>query len=366
MKYLWKEKKPFKHKIIILLIIIVLIFLGYAKIKSCKVKAVGVDYQDFNSLNTSGFNILTQIKLPVRRGELNPLANNAITLLSMDGGAYIMWQYKVDSDNIVEGLTFQCYERHDEIIDTFELDYNTSYIERVLLNPLELDTSKQEYNETIDIFLNRLSNGEFQLWYLSEHRQARQIYLNSWFQQVYTDLYVDININASDINNSDTARTFFAVGEIYTGDIITSWAVENAPFFNSFGYYNMNLYYYGVNAQTWSKGYENGQSAGFLRGYENGYVEGGNYGYQVGHEDGYAEGVEATQGEAYNKGLQDGLNDNFYRKGLYGWIQGIFTAISGFLSIKLGEHFTIGGLLVIPLAITLCWAILKMMRGGGS
>lgn len=366
MRYQWKDKKPTKHKIIILLIIIVLGFVGYTKIKSCKVKAVGIDYQDFNSLNTSGFNILTQIKLPVRRGILNPLANSEITLLSMDGGAYIMWQYNVDSNNTVEGISFKCYERHGEIIDTFELNYNNTYIERVLLNPLELDTSKQEFNETIDIFLNRLSNGEFQLWYLTENHQARQIYLDNWLTQVYTDLYVDININASDLNNSATARTFFAVGEIYTGDILASWAVENAPFFNSFGYYNMNLYYYGVNAQTWSKGYENGQNVGYWQGYETGYVDGGNNGYQTGYEDGYSEGVEATEEEAYNRGVQDGINDNFARKGLYGWVQGIFVAISGFLSIKLGNTLTIGGLLVIPLAITLCWAILKMMRGGGS
>lgn len=75
----------------------------------------------------------------------------------------------------------------------------------------------------------------------------------------------------------------------------------------------------------------------------------------------------------YNKGYEEGfyagsgINENDYieKDNALGWLFAIFRAFSVFFALRLGP-VSIGAILIVPLAISLVWFILRLLRGGGS
>lgn len=73
--------------------------------------------------------------------------------------------------------------------------------------------------------------------------------------------------------------------------------------------------------------------------------------------------------KGYNQGYYNGsgINKDDYieKDNALGWVFALFDAFSAFFALKLGP-VSIGAIVIVPLAISLVWFILRMLRGGGS
>lgn len=71
----------------------------------------------------------------------------------------------------------------------------------------------------------------------------------------------------------------------------------------------------------------------------------------------------------YDTGYYDGsrinINDYIKKDDATSWISGIFEAFGDFFAIKIGP-VSIGAIVIMPVAISLVWFILRMFRGGGA
>lgn len=79
------------------------------------------------------------------------------------------------------------------------------------------------------------------------------------------------------------------------------------------------------------------------------YNKGYNTGYDIGFDDGS------------NINLEDYVEKN----NVMSWITGFISTLGGFFAIKFGS-VSLGAIVLIPVAISLVWFILRLFRGGGS
>lgn len=81
----------------------------------------------------------------------------------------------------------------------------------------------------------------------------------------------------------------------------------------------------------------------------------------------YLEDYYYNQG--YDQGWYEGSGiekeDYIEKDNALGWIFSLFDAFTEFFAIKLGP-VSIGAIVIVPLAISLVWFILRMLRGGGA
>lgn len=81
----------------------------------------------------------------------------------------------------------------------------------------------------------------------------------------------------------------------------------------------------------------------------------------------YLEDYYYNQG--YDQGFYNGsgINENDYieKDNALGWLFALFDAFTAFFALKLGP-VSIGAIVIVPLAISLVWFILRMLRGGGA
>ena len=112
-----------------------------------------------------------------------------------------------------------------------------------------------------------------------------------------------------------------------------------------------NIYFddLGINDNAFEE-YNNGISAGYSIGNSEGYTSGYSIGNSVGNSEGFTSG--------YNQGQSDSFN--------FSWLIGIFTSFGAFFNITLFNNITIGGIILIPLMITLVTFIVGIMKGGGK
>lgn len=126
----------------------------------------------------------------------------------------------------------------------------------------------------------------------------------------------------------------------------------------------------------YDEGYTIGETAGYNDGLDIGYYNG----YEVGHYDGYTEGDAAgySRGldEGYDIGLDEGIQLSGYKEAYEAgiakaentattWFKGIFNGLQGFLNIEI-MGISIGTIILIPVAISFVWFIIRQFRGGGG
>lgn len=87
--------------------------------------------------------------------------------------------------------------------------------------------------------------------------------------------------------------------------------------------------------------------------YNNSFNKYNNYYYNNGYDQGF------TNGSAVD------INDYIKKDDATSWISGIFEAFGDFFAIKLGP-VSIGAIVIMPVAISLVWFLLRMFRGGGG
>lgn len=122
----------------------------------------------------------------------------------------------------------------------------------------------------------------------------------------------------------------------------------------------------------YDEGYAFGESDGYDKGYDSGmgdaelvydesiFDEGYDAGYSVGYDDAIYDSDVAFN-DGYTLGFQDGQADIIESEGLFSFIT---NSISSIFNMPLGEHFTLGGVLSIAIAIPILIACLKLFAGG--
>lgn len=87
--------------------------------------------------------------------------------------------------------------------------------------------------------------------------------------------------------------------------------------------------------------------------YYNTFYDYREYYYNLGYDQGY------LNGSAINP------DDYIEKENALGWLFALFDAFTDFFAIRLGP-VSIGAIVIVPLAISLVWFILRMLRGGGA
>lgn len=193
------------------------------------------------------------------------------------------------------------------------------------------------------------------------------LFINYSISGIYLD---SDSISQNQITDSDNIT---CLGAYYYNDI-----------FNRGYYIGLDEAYQPAYDEGYADGHEDGYDEGYALGETAGYNDGldiGYYnGYEVGHYDGYTEGEAYgyTTGldEGYWYGLDEGLNlsgyKEAYEKGIAKaentattWFKGIFNGLQGFLNIEI-MGISIGTIILIPVAISFVWFIIRQFRGGGG
>ena len=88
-------------------------------------------------------------------------------------------------------------------------------------------------------------------------------------------------------------------------------------------------------------------------------------GYQAGYADGYLDGDNNGFDVGYNKGFSDGQAAEFDG---YTWLRALFgsNGIGALLSIPLLPGITIGGIILIPISLSLIAFIIRIFKGGSN
>lgn len=221
-----------------------------------------------------------------------------------------IYQY-IDDDDIILNITFW--------LDGFDYFDKTSYIN------LDIDIS--------NIFLERTQG-------------SREIVFNNHFICLGYPLYNEIYENGYNIGLDEAYQPAYDEG------------------------------YADGRVDGYDEGYALGETAGYNDGLDIGYYNG----YEVGHYDGYTEGDAAgySRGldEGYDIGLDEGIQLSGYKEAYEAgiakaentattWFKGIFNGLQGFLNIEI-MGISIGTIILIPVAISFVWFIIRQFRGGGG
>ena len=191
--------------------------------------------------------------------------------------------------------------------------------------------------------------------------------------RIYVDKYASLYVDSQELLNSSYAlsRKALALGSgSDSEDVAYNLGWEDG--YNS-GYEDgENVGYNNGLVDGESSGYETGYSNGYNLGYSDGNIIGYDEGYLDGLDEGYLDGFDSgtEYGESvgYDKGFDDGLY-NGYDQGVkesiekMGLFEYIVKSIGSIFNIPLGEHFTLGGVLAIVVAIPILIAILKLFGG---
>lgn len=88
-------------------------------------------------------------------------------------------------------------------------------------------------------------------------------------------------------------------------------------------------------------------------------------GYQTGYANGYLDGDNNGYANGYKKGFSDGQASEFDG---YTWLRALFgsNGIGALLSIELLPGITIGGIILIPISLSLIAFIIRIFKGGSS
>ena len=85
-------------------------------------------------------------------------------------------------------------------------------------------------------------------------------------------------------------------------------------------------------------------------------------GYNNGYDEGYDDGTLANQNEIYEQGYNNGQLDLENALTPTSYMNKIMTSVNTFLNIQLLPNVTLGGILLIPLALNLVIIIIKILK----
>lgn len=234
----------------------------------------------------------------------------------------------------------------------------------ILTNYRDIESTDFDIDEIISYYDGENYIAEFYITFENFNDNPAYFYINIYMSDIYLDVQggdieTDIDINF---------MNYYSYAKIYDGAYNYAYDLGLDAGYDD-GY-----------AEGRDDGYAEGYTLGETAGYNDGLDIGYYNGYEVGHYDGYTEGEAYgyTTGldEGYWYGLDEGLNlsgyKEAYEKGIAKaentattWFKGIFNGLQGFLNIEI-MGISIGAIILIPVAISFVWFIIRQFRGGGG